>query len=109
MKDCRQCGYQSGLLVCIDTDKLAVAQARFQRELPDFNVQCILPVQLDSYFRALKRQVEAAEAKEVKMERVANHDLARRSPKLSAKERQRIEEAALHAIAMAIKAQTEPS
>ena len=104
LRECQACGYESGLLVCIDADKLAVAQARFERELPDFPVHYILPTQLSSYLKMIGRQLDASDASEPNLKRVANHDLTRRSPKLSAKDRQRIEENALQAIAITIKA-----
>ena len=107
LRECRSCGYESALLVCVDGDKLAVAQARCERELPDFPIQCLLPAQLNSYLKMIARQDNASTAGQPQAERVANHDLARRSPKLSARERQRIEEHALQAIAIAIRAQTE--
>ncbi len=107
LKECQKCGYQSALLVCVDGDKLAVAQARCERELPEFPIHCLLPAQLNSYLKMVARTAEASEAGEPKLERVANHDLARRSPKLSARERQRIEENALQAIAIAIRDQTD--
>lgn len=107
LKECQSCGYGSALLVCVDGDKLAVAQARCERELPDFPIHCLLPAQLNSYLKMIARQEAASMAGEPKLERVANHDLARHSTKLSAKERQRIEENALQAIAMAIRAQTD--
>ena len=109
LKECRTCGYQSALLVCLDGDKLAVAQARCERELPDFPIHCLLPAQLNSYLKMIARQADVSNAGEPKLERVANHDLTRRSPKLSARERQRIEQNALQAIAIAIRAQTESS
>ena len=90
--------------MCIDADKMVVAQARFERELPDFPVHCILPAQLSSYLTMIGPQLEASDASEPKLQRLANHDLTRRTTKLSAKERQRIEEKALQSIAIAIKA-----
>ena len=78
-----------------DDAEKAVAQARCERELPDFPIQCLLPAQLNSYLKMIARQANASNAGEPKLERMANHDLARRSDKLSAKERQRIKENAL--------------
>ena len=103
---CFECGYSSAFLVCADPAKLAQAEEEVSAALGEHHVQCILPAQISSFLKNLARTEERTSKETIKPDRIANHDVSRASPKLTAAERRKREHAMLKLIAEAISAKS---